>query len=437
MDIKELMRQSGIIGAGGAGFPSYAKISEGANLLLINGAECEPLLYTDYTILKREMHTVLSGIGAVLEAANIPEARLVIKEHTAKRLSLSDGEHLSDNIEIKVLPNVYPIGDEIALIYEATGRLVTPGTLPGSVGVIVFNVETVYNLGRALLYGEPVTEKWLTVGGDVERPVVVRVPVGIRVSELLSRLGIKVGEEHTLIDGGPSMGKKISLSRAVVTKTTKGILLLPDSCRAAESKYINERAAVARAETACCQCTRCTDMCPRALLGYPLEPHKMVRTAMQAAVVMPEMVLSATLCSGCGICENLACSQGISPKAVINNYKELLRKNKMRYVSPAPVSVTREREYRMIPSEKWESTIGVLRFDRVAEYIGRLDGFECVEIPVGTHIGAPSFPSVTDGEEVVRGDLIAEAAHGLSVAQHASIDGKVRLSEGKIVITSK
>ncbi len=429
------MKQSGIIGAGGAGFPSYAKISEGADLLLINGAECEPLLYTDYTILKLEMAAVLEGVNTVLREANISKAKLVIKDHTAKRLSLSEGDKLTEKIEIKVLDDVYPIGDEIALIYEASGRLVDPGSLPISVGVIVYNVETMYNLGRAVLYGEAVHEKWLTVGGDVEKPLVIRVPVGTPVSELFARLGIKVKEEHTVIDGGPSMGKVISPATAFVTKTTKGLLVLPSNCRAAEAKFINERAAVARAETACCQCTRCTDMCPRALLGYPLEPHKMVRTAMQAAVVLPKMVLSATLCSNCGICENLACSQGISPKAVINNYKELLRKSKMRYVAKGPAEVTKEREYRKIPSEKWESVLGVLRFDRVAEYEGIIDGFDKVEIPLSRHIGIPSVPVVSDGDTVKRGDLIAEAAQGLSAVQHASIDGKVRLTEKTIVIT--
>ncbi len=435
MDLKELMRQSGIVGAGGAGFPSYAKLSEGANLLLINGVECEPLLYTDYTLLQREMEGVLRGIRALLEYTRIPRAVLAVKEHTSKRLSFTDGEFLSPRVEIKTVPDVYPMGDEIALIYQVSGKLVQPGNLPASVGVTVFNVETVYNIGRAA-EGVGVFEKWLTVGGDTERPVVIRVPVGTPVSALLSRLGIVVGEDHTLLDGGPSMGKVISLSTAVVTKTTKGILVLPSSCRAAESKHINQRSAVARAETACCQCTRCTDMCSRALLGYPLEPHKMVRTAMGAVEASPEMVLSATLCSGCGICENLACSQGISPKAVINNYKELLRKHNLRYVAKAPVSVPKERDYRRIPSEKWAASLGVLRFDKVPDYLGVLEGFNTVQIPLNRHIGAPAEACVASGDWVKQGDVVAHPAHGLSVAYHASIDGTVRISDNQITVTA-
>ena len=149
MELKTLMKDAGIIGAGGAGFPSYAKLAEGADTLLINGAECEPLLYTDYYLLKRELSFVLGGVRAALEGTGIRRAVLAIKEHTAKRLSFSDGEELDAGVFVKVLPDVYPIGDEVSLIYESLGRLVNPASLPITVGVIVYNVETMYNLGRA------------------------------------------------------------------------------------------------------------------------------------------------------------------------------------------------------------------------------------------------------------------------------------------------
>lgn len=434
MELKELMKAAGIIGAGGAGFPSYAKLAGGADTLLVNGAECEPLLYTDYIILKRELSMVLSGIRAVLEGTGISRAVLAIKEHTAKRLSFKDGEKLDTGITVKVLSDVYPLGDEVALIYEVLGRLVKPASLPITVGVIVYNVETMYNLGRAVRYSEPVTMKWLTVGGDIEKPVVVRVPVGTPIEEIFDKLGIEVDEEHSVIDGGPSMGKLINHVRASVTKTTKGILVLPNNTQAVMSKLMNEKMAVARAETACCQCTRCTDMCPRALLGYPLEPHKMVRTAMQVAEAMPQMVISATLCCGCGICESIACSQGISPKAVISNYKAVLAKNGMRFFSTQSREVTEEREYRKIPSARWMSALGVTNFDKLPTYIGELTDITRVLVPLSKHIGAPSIPTVRDGDSVKRGDVIAAAADGLSIPQHATIDGRVTVENRKIII---
>ena len=430
------MREAGIVGAGGAGFPSYAKLADGADTLVINGAECEPLLYTDYVLLKKEMPMVLAGIAATLEYAHIPHALLCVKDHTAKKLKLADGARLADRITLKILPDVYPMGDEISLIYQALGRVVKPGNLPITSGVIVFNVETMYNVALALKKKENLTMKWLTIGGNVAEPIVVKVPIGTPIADLFEQNSIVVPEDHTVLDGGPSMGKIIDPENGVVTKTTKGLLILPNLSPAIESKYLDGKKSIARAETACCQCTRCTDMCPRNLLGYPLEPHKMVRTAKGVATVMPEMVLSATLCCGCGICETLACCQGISPKAVINEYKVLLAKNKMRFVARNEVEVSPEREYRMVPSERWANVLGIAKFDKVAKYIGEQD-YNHVEILLRQHIGAPSVAIVEDGDFVQKGDKIAEAADGLSLPQYASISGRVTVFEGEKIVIDK
>ena len=433
MELKELMRENGIVGAGGAGFPSYAKLADGADTLVVNGAECEPLLYTDLLLLQKEMPSVLAGISAVLQYSKIPCALLCVKEHTAARLKIKDGTKLAERIILKTLPDVYPMGDEISLIYQATGRVVKPGNLPITSGVIVLNVETLYNVAQAIKRSKPLTEKWLTIGGNIPQPIVVKVPIGTSVAELFERNSITVPEDHTVLDGGPSMGKVIDPDSAVITKTTKGLLILPNACEAVKTKYISGEMSIARAETACCQCTRCTDLCPRNLLGYPLEPHKMVRTAKGAVTVMPQMVVTANLCCGCGICESLACSQGISPKAVINEYKALIAKNKIRYVGTQETHPLPEREYRMIPSERWASILGVAKFDKVAKYVGE-QRFDRVEISLRQHIGAPSVPCVADGDFVQVGDKIAQAAEGLSLPQHASISGRVTVWDNKIVI---
>ena len=434
MDLKELMQQSGIVGAGGAGFPSYAKLADGADTLVINGAECEPLLYTDYVLLQKEMPMVLTGIKAVLEYAKIPRALLCVKEHTAKRLRLTDGTKLADQIFLKTLPDVYPMGDEISLIYQATGRVVKPGNLPITSKVIVLNVETLYNVALALKKSKPVTDKYLTIAGDIPEAIVVKVPIGTPISELLEKNSITIPEDHTLLDGGPSMGKVIDPERAVVTKTTKSLLILPNNCEAVRSKFLSGEMSIARAETACCQCTRCTDLCPRHLLGYPLEPHKMVRTAKGAVTVMPEMVVTANLCCGCGICESLACPQGISPKAVINEYKAVIAKNGIRYVAKDEVHPLVERDWRMVPSERWASILGVARFDKVGKYIGEQTDFTRAEILLRQHIGAPSVPCVKDGDKVQKGDVIAQAANGLSLPQHASVNGTVSVYNDRIII---
>jgi Na+-translocating ferredoxin:NAD+ oxidoreductase RnfC subunit len=149
---------------------------------------------------------------------------------------------------------------------------------------------------------------------------------------------------------------------------------------------------------------------------------------------MPEMVVTANLCCGCGICESLACSQGISPRAVINEYKALIGKNKMRYVAKEEVSPLPERDWRMIPSERWASVLGVAKFDKVGKYIGEQTDFTRAEILLRQHIGAPSVPCVKDGDRVERGDVIAQAAEGLSLPQYASVSGTVSVYNDRIII---
>ena len=433
-ELKDLMRESGIVGAGGAGFPSYAKLAEGAELLLINGAECEPLLNTDYILMRDEIDMVLTGVLEVIARTSISKAYIAVKAHNAHRLGWEDEERLAEGVFVRVLPDMYPIGDEIGLIYEATGRLVKPGSLPITKGVIVYNVETMYNLGRSVRFSEPVTKKWLTIGGDIKNPTVIKVPLGVKIADIFERLNVEVKEGYSVIDGGPSMGKIINPRTYAVNKTTKGILVLPDSSQAVMSKKTNERMAIARAETACCQCTRCTDLCPRNLLGYPLEPHKMVRTSMGAVEAMPEMVLSATLCCSCGVCESLACNQGISPRAVIDNYKKLLAKNRLRFDIDGDYRVKPEREYRKLPYKKWMSMLGVAKFDKDTDFGGEMNDFSKVELSLSRHIGKPSIPTIKDGDYVSEGEMIAMAADGLSLPQHASVSGRATLGNDKIII---
>lgn len=435
MALKDILRDAGIIGAGGAGFPAYMKLTPQADILLIDGAECEPLLYTDFILMRDRMDTVVRGARAIMEEYGIQQTLLCMKQHTAFALSLSDGEEIGEGVYVKVLPDVYPMGDEIIMIYEATGRVVRPGALPSSVGVMSFNVETVYNVARAVHGGEVLTEKWLTIGGAVEQALVVRCPVGTPVRDLFAFYGIDVPADHVLIDGGPSMGQIVSPYTAVVRKNTKALLLLPRDIPAVTSKLTDTKVAISRCASNCCQCTRCTDMCPRGLLGYPLEPHRMVRCVTGVAEITPEMVRAATLCCGCGICETLACCQGISPKTIISEFKKILAKNKIRYTSDTDVTPDPEREYRMIPATRWASALGVRPLDKVAIRAPRMPAPGEVSIPLRGHIGAPSVPCVKEGDTVTVGQCIAQAADGLSVPQHASIDGKVTLvTDEKITI---
>ena len=435
LNLKEILQNAGIVGAGGAGFPTYMKLAPGADTLCINCAECEPLMYTDYMLMQEEMDKITKGAQMVMEATGISRTLVAIKEHRAHMLGYSEGQVLGDNVSVKLLPNVYPMGDEINLIYESTGRVVKPGCLPITSGVIVMNGETVYNIYLAVTGNTPVTEKWVTIGGDLADRYVVRVPVGMKVSELFKKMGITVKEGYSVVDGGPSMGNIINVARAVITKTTKSLLIIPDQKRCIQNKNVAMDDMLRRAASACCGCVRCTEMCPRHLLGYPLEPHKMIRAALNQAVVdYPELVKTASLCCSCGVCAEVCC-QEISPKDVILHLKGILAKNKERFVADKEqYAANSDRQYRMISSVRWEELLGVHKYDVVPQYVAKPIKASRVEIPTRQHIGAPSVPAVSVGDKVEAGQIIATCGAGLSVPQHASISGTVTAADASKII---
>ena len=435
MDIKTALREGGVIGAGGAGFPAYAKQNPAANILLINGAECEPLVYTDYYLLREHLEDVLAGANAMKTQGGYQSVVLSLEKKKAQMLMLSH-DSIIEGVRISVLPDAYPMGDEIGLIYQSTGRLVPPGQLPIAVGVVVQNVETVLNAGRVLLEGKPVIDKWLTVCGDVPTPTVLRVPVGTPVRALFAHLGIDINEEQIVLDGGPAMGKRIDPNTAVVRKATKALTVLPKACHSARKVLASPTVAYGIAATSCCQCTRCTDLCPRHLLGYPLEPHRFVRAHIKGGAIDPVLLQNALLCCGCGVCETVACCQGISPKTVIDGYKAELRKAGIRFTPKANerYEANHARDYRMVPAHRMAALLGVSKFDRLP---ARVDYFapKTVRVPLSGHIGLPSVATVKEGDTVRRGQLIAAAAEGLSVPQHTPLCGKVKaVTKQEIVI---
>ena len=431
------MQNAAIVGAGGAGFPSYAKLADGADALVINCAECEPLMYTDYMLMREEMSKMVEGAQILIKETSIKHAYVSLKAHRAEMLGLVDGQVLGEGVTVKTVPDVYPMGDEINLIYESTGRLVKPGNLPITAGVIVLNGETVYNVRQAVIENSPVTEKWVTIGGDIPERYTVRVPVGMRVAEMFNILGVTVRPDQVMINGGPSMGSITPYETAVITKTTKAVLILPKNINCVAHKQISMEDMLRRAASCCCGCNRCTELCPRHLLGYPIEPHKMIRAALTNVVLdNPELIKTATLCCSCGVCAEAACCQDISPKDVIFHLKGILAKNKIRFAAGSEeYKPDSDRQYHMISSDRWQDILGVRKFDHVTKYIPEQLRAGKVEIKMSQHIGAPSVPAVSVGDTVSVGQVIANPGAGLSLPQHASISGKVTFVDAtKIVI---
>lgn len=415
---------AGVVGAGGAGFPTHKKLAPGIDTVLINAAECEPLLYTDYTLLKEHLDEVVAGARLMAETMGAKETVLCMKRHTVHRLGIEDGQEFG-GARASVLPDAYPMGDEIIMIYQALGRVVPPGQLPSAAGVVVINAETAFNV-EAASRDIPVTHKWVTIGGDISNPVVVRVPVGTSVGALLKKAGVFVPEGYVVIDGGPAMGSIVSPATAIITKKTKSLLILPETIPAIQTKRAKVERLLKRTPSACCQCMMCTEMCPRHLLGYPLQPHKTLRAAGANMIAKPEDLLTASLCSGCGVCTMMACCQGITPSVVMAAVKQNLGKNRLAYRANEPTAPSAERDFRIVPSDRLMARIGVARFDRIAKWVGDMETEqERYILPLSMHVGKPSEPLVEQGDTVAAGQMIAKAADGISAALHTPVAGTV------------
>ena len=189
MELNKLVCDAGILGAGGAGFPTHVKINCKAEFVLANGAECEPLLRVDQQVMQYFAADVVRGIRAVKEFTGAKRAVICLKEHYhAAVAALQEVLKDADDVELHLLQGYYPAGDEQQIVYEVTGRVVPTGGLPLDVGAVVCNVSTLTNIAAAL-DGKKVTEKYVTVGGAVKNPVTLRVPVGISLQELMDAAG--------------------------------------------------------------------------------------------------------------------------------------------------------------------------------------------------------------------------------------------------------
>ena len=434
--LKELLRESGIVGAGGAGFPTYAKLSDKAETVVLNCAECEPLLKLHRQVLERYAAEILGALSEIVKAVGAKNGIVAVKEHYRDALEAVQyeiGEYPS--LSVCKLKSVYPSGDELILIKDVTGKTVKPGQLPISVGVIVCNVETVYNVYKAL-NGEPVTEKFVTVAGEVKNPMTLRVPVGTEVNELIKMAGGVTTEEPTYIFGGLMMGK-VGNKRDPVTKTTNAVIVLPSDHSAVLNKKRNPKISLRRAMSVCCQCHSCTDLCSRHIAGYPVEPHMVMRIMSNGGKGDLNIIPGAMFCSGCGLCETYSCPQGLSPRALIDEIKAVARKNG---IKPTPMELLPKddlAEYRRVSVDRLTGRLGVKKYDKPAPIVEEFST-DKVKILLSQHIGAPSVAAVKVGDGVKKGSVIAVAKEdALGVNIHASIDGTVTAITDKYVVISK
>lgn len=432
--VRERVRAAGIVGAGGAGFPTHVKLQAQVEIFLVNAAECEPMLKVDQQLMAQQAARLVRGVQYAMKATGAREGIIALKEKYQPAIAALR-PLLPPAMRLHILPDVYPAGDEVLTIWMATGRRVPPAALPVSVGVVVNNVQTVLNIARAVEQQYPVTRRTLTVNGAVAHPQTLTVPIGMSLRDVLALAGGAIIDDPGFINGGPMMGGLLTSLDTPVTKTTGGLLVLPKTHPLIQRRMQDERTVLSVARTVCEQCRLCTDLCPRHLIGHELSPHLLVRAVNFHQAATPQLLLSALTCSECNVCESVACPVGISPMRINRMLKRELRAQNQRYEGPLNPA-DEMAKYRLVPVKRLIAKLGLTPWYREAPLREDEPVTEKTTLLLRQHIGASSVPCVQKGERVTRGQCVADVPQGAPGARiHASMDGIVsEITEQAIIV---
>lgn len=288
-ELLAIIREAGIVGMGGAAFPTHAKVQASlgkADILLVNGCECEPYLTADDTLLRTSPEQVLEGMKLMCRVLRPKRAVLAVEDNKKSAIAaLKKHMQGETGLELKVLPTRYPQGAEKQLIQAVTGRQVPPGGLPYNVGCAVFNVATLAAVYQAVVLGRPLIRRIVTVTGEgIAAPGDFMVPIGTPLSALIQAAGGLKGEVWKVINGGPMMGLAQPELDVPVIKGTNGVLCLTKESRD-ERKH-----------PVCIRCGRCVAVCPVNL--QPLYFYRHERTGELGALER----LNLMDCIECGCC---------------------------------------------------------------------------------------------------------------------------------------
>lgn len=283
-DIISIIKEAGIVGLGGAAFPTHVKLSpppeKKIDTIILNGAECEPYLTCDHRLMIEETGKIISGLRLMMKALDVKKAVIGIESN--KENAIVFMKDRSGSIEVVPLKAKYPQGAEKMLIYAITKRKVPSGGLPMDVGVVVQNVGTAKAVYDAVYTGKPLIERCVTVTGAVKEPKNLLVKIGTPFSDLISQCGGYKGEPKKLIAGGPMMGIAQYTDDIPVIKGTSGILVIDDGS--------------ADEERRCIRCAKCVDVCP-----VNLTPNMIMANSKNDRIEAAEY-LNALDCFECGCC---------------------------------------------------------------------------------------------------------------------------------------
>ncbi|HVP39699.1 MAG TPA: 4Fe-4S dicluster domain-containing protein [Candidatus Saccharimonadales bacterium] len=423
------IRAAGVVGAGGAGFPTYKKLESRVDHIIANGAECEPLMYKDREVMLQRPEELLRGLAVQRELTGAERVTLAVKRKNADVLEPLRPAAEREGVELFVMEDVYPAGDEYVLVNDITGRRMRPGGIPLQVGVLVDNVETIVNVARAV-EGRPVTSKFLTVAGAVREPLTAEVPVGTPIRDCLDLAGGCTLSDPVVLTGGVMMGGLETDLSLPVTKTTAGLVALPADHPLVQRKGAPQREYDRIGHSCCDQCMLCTELCPRYILGYPIEPHRVMRSLLMTGEERDRISLWAEFCCECNVCTLFACPEKLDPKNICTDAKHRLKQQGLRR-SPEELErlfapVHGMRKGRQIPIAMLYQRLGLRPYDHPAPFVPATPRPAQVTLALNSHVGVPATPTVQPGAAVRRGEPVATvAADQLGCPVHASVDGTV------------
>ncbi len=438
-ELSKIMKDAGIVGAGGAGFPSFAKLNEKADTIILNCAECEPLLKLHRQVMAKYANEILFALHEVAVAVGANDIIIAIKPNYKKAIQAINEalpSYSDKNARIGLLPPVYPSGDEVITIYETTGRVVPPGKLPIEVGCIVYNVETMLNTYYAITENRPVTHKYCTVTGAVKNPITLRLPLGMTVAEAIEKAGGTTIDDYEIVSGGPMTGR-ICSEYDVITKTSNAFIVLPPNHYVIQRKKIKAQVAINRSMSACCHCGMCTSLCSRHLLGYPIDPSKFMTALSAGATGNVTPYLNTFFCSACGLCEMYSCFQGMSAQTLISACKGGLRQNGVAMPQAELKPVDPIRDQKLVSHKRLTARLGLTQYNNDAPLDETEQMPKSIKIMLSQHIGAPAEPIVSIGDKVEKDQAVAKPVDGkLGVYIHTPFAGKVQEVTDKFIRVS-
>ncbi len=423
--LAEQLKTCGVVGAGGAGFPTYVKASARAEFVIANGAECEPLLHKDAELMAHHPAEILSGLRLMMQATGAARGKFGVKSKNAAAVEAIQSHLDAATVDVVLLGDFYPSGDEFELVPAATGRLVPAGGIPLQVDCVVSNVETLLNVHQADR-GVPVTRKFITVTGAVARPQSFWAPIGTAFRNLLPLVGGSTVQDFGIFVSGVMMGTLTFDLDEVITKTTGGLIILPRDHYLISRKERPPQAMRRIGRSACDQCSYCTEFCPRYLLGYEIVPHKVMRGLAFSASGSKQWNQWAELCCGCGLCTLYACPVDLYPKEACDQAKRDLRDAGIKFRQQKPVEIHPMKEGRRVPLAMLRKRLKLEGYERPAPFAEFDLRPPAVQLKLLQHAGVPAHPVVRVGQKVKAGDVVGNLNSAEMGAQiHSSIDGTV------------